>query len=422
MKRVLLGLLLLLFCSCASGPKTDASQQGLSAQDSLKAEIPKINMAKELAKLDTMLVADSPNAAAAHENFLRAMDMLEIDRIIFAELFYKRALANDPESHFLLSELIRILLRQNKIGEAFPLLKLSVQHPKTTAESFLHLARLYKENKELDSADAYYKKATDRMSENFAVQYEYSLLLEFLRDKEYERSNKELSLEYKRLSRDIKKIYDILLPQLDYPPRLMEKQIFNYHVTETKDSITADLLGEAFRANGIEYAEYGFWQAEILASMKKYSEANEVLLTIFFMHPSKELTSKLALRIANNYELMDSVTVAVIWLEQLLTQEPENHVAMNNLGYMLIDRNIDVNKGLALVDKALTYAPNEPSYLDSKAWGLYKIGKYKESLEIFEKLEASGMDEKELWLHLAKVCEALELHDRAKKYMDKARD
>ncbi|MCL2207381.1 MAG: hypothetical protein FWB90_04705 [Fibromonadales bacterium] len=420
MKSVLFGLLLLL-CSCASGLKTDA-RQGLSAQDSLKAEIPKINMAAELAKLDTMLIADFPNSAAAHENFLRALDMLEIDRIIFAELFYKRALANDPESHFLLSELIRILLKQNKTSEAFHLLKLAVQSPKATADNFLHLARLYKENKTLDSAEAYYKKATEKMSENFAVQYEYSLLLEYLRDKEYEQSDKELTLEYKRLSHEIKKIYDILLPQLDYPPRLMEKQIFNYHVTETKDSITANLLGEAFRANGIEFAEYGFWQAEILASMKKYSEANEVLLTLFFMHPSKDITSKLALRIANNYELMDSVTVAVIWLEQLLSQDRENHIAMNNLGYMLIDRNIDVNKGLALVNKALTYAPDESSYLDSKAWGLYKTGKYKEALEILEKLEASGMDEKELWLHLAKVCEALELHDRAKKYMDKARD
>jgi len=119
---------------------------------------------------------------------------------------------------------------------------------------------------------------------------------------------------------------------------------------------------------------------------------------------------------------MDSVTVAVIWLERLLTQEPENHIAMNNLGYILIDHDVDAKKGLSLVEKALTYSPGEYSYLDSKAWGLYKTGKYKEALEIFEKLEADGMDNKELWLHLAKVCEALELHERAKEYMAKIRE
>jgi len=421
MKKVLFCLLLLLLYSCAGSLKSGVAQHGSSGQKA-NAVVPKIDMAAELAKLDTMLVADSPNASAAHENFLRALDMLEINRIIFAELFYKRALANEPESYFLLSELIKILLKQGKSAEAFPLLKLAVQSPKATTENLLYVARLYRETGNLDTADIYYRKAIDRMSENYAILYEYSLLLEVLRDREYTKNNQEINQEFKRLSAEIKKIYEILLPELDYPARLLEKQLLNYQVTDTPDSVTAILFGEAFKANGIAYAEYGLLQAEILSSLKKYGEANEVLLTIFFMHPSKDLTSKLALRIANNYELMDSITVAVIWLEQLLLQDPENHIALNNLGYMLIDRNVDANKGLALVEKALTFSPDEPSYLDSKAWGLHKTGKHKEALEIFEKLEAGGMDDKELWLHLAKVCEALGLHDRAKKYMEKIRD
>jgi len=392
-------LCLLLLCSCAKPPKPETGT-GVKAQDAIKVEIPKTNIAEELAKIDTMLKADSPNVAVAHESYLRALDMMEDDKIIFAELFYKRALAHEPTSHFLLSELIKVLLRQNKKNEAFPLLKLAVQGPKATADDFLFMARLYKENENLDSAALYYKKTTEKMSGNLGVLYEYAQLLEFLRNYP-----------------ELKNIYDILLPELDYPPRLLEKQILLYQATATPDSVTAALLGEAFRANGMTHAEYGYFQAEILSSLKKYSEANEVLLTIFFMHPSDEFRSKIALKIANNYELMDSVTVAVIWLEQLLEREPENHIAMNNLGYILIDHDIDVNRGLSLVEKALSHSPDEFSYLDSKAWGLYKIGKYKEALEIFEKLEATGMNVDELWLHLAKVCEALNLHDRAKGYM-----
>jgi len=399
-------LALLFLASCASKPKPKIAQELSEAQqDSVKTEaakISKIDMAAELAKIDTMLKADSPNATVAHESYLRALDMVENDKIILAELFYKRALANEPTSHFLLDELIKILLRQNKTSEAFPLLKLAVQSPKATADDFLFMARLYKENENLDSAAHYYKKTTDKMSGNLGILYEYAQLLEFLRNYP-----------------ELKKIYDILLPELDYPPRLLEKQILLYQVTATPDSVTASLLGEAFKANGMAYAEFGYFQAEILSSLKKYSEANEVLLTIFFMHPSDEFKSKIALKIANNYELMDSVTVAVIWLEQLLTREPENHIAMNNLGYMLIDHDIDVVRGLSLVEKALSYSPEEFSYLDSKAWGLYKAGKYEESLKIFEKLEASGMNVNELWLHLAKVCEALNLHERAKGYMAK---
>jgi len=418
----LLLLSVLLLCNCAKAPGVAVEPV---VEDTAKVgvpEVPKIDMAAELAKLDTMLKADTPSVAAAHENFLRALDMMEADKIIFAELFYKRALANEPTSHFLLSELIKILLKQkkkDKTSEAFALLKLAVQAPKPTADNFLDIARLYKEHRNLDSAEVYYKKATDIMSENFSVLYEYAQLLEFLlRDSESPKEDAEL----KRLSMELKKIYDVLLATLDYPQSILDKQLFLYHMTNTPDSVTANLLGEAFKANGIAYAKYGFWQAEILASLKKYNEANEILLTIFFMHPSKEFTSRIALRIANNYELMDSVTVAVIWLERLLAQEPENHIAMNNLGYMLIDHDVDVNKGLTLVEKALTYSPEERSYLDSKAWAFYKTGKYQEALEILEKLEAEGMEDNELWLHLAKICEALNLHERAKGYMSKIKE
>jgi len=395
-KLILLIIVQIMMISCAKSPKL-ATESETSVERA--NELFRMNMAAELAKIDTMLKADTPSATVAHESYLRALDMIENDRIVFAELFYKRALAYEPTSTFLLSELIKVLLKQNKTKEAFPLLKLAVQNPKATPEDFLFMARLYKENQNLDSSAHYYKKATDRMSGNMAVLYEYAQLLEFLQNLP-----------------ELRRVYDILLAELDYPPRLLEKQLLLYHIVGAGDSATAALLGEAFSANGITYAEYGYFQAEILASLKKYSEANEVLLTIYYMHPSNEYKSKIALRIAHNYELMDSITVAVVWLEQLLAREPENHTAMNNLGYILIDRNIDAKRGLALVEKALVHVPDEFSYLDSKAWGLYKLGKYEEALKIFEKLEAGGMKANELWEHLAAVCEALKLDERAKAY------
>jgi len=399
MKKLWFGIFAIII-SCSSNPKPVVQPAAVA-----EAEIPKIDMAAELAKLDTMLKADTPSATVAHESYLRALDMMEDGKIMFAELFYKRALANEPTSHFLLDELIKILLKQNKSGEAFPLLKLAVQSPKATGDDFLFIARLYRESGTLDSAENYYKKAADKISGNLGILYEYAQLLELLQNYP-----------------ELKRVYDILLPELDYPPRLLEKQLILYDKIGVPDSVTAALLGEAFKANGIQYAEYAFLQAEILSNLKKFKEANEILLTIYYMHPSKEFTSKLALRIANNYEMMDSVTVAVIWLEQLLATEPENHTAMNNLGYMLIDRDIDVNRGLSLVEKALHYQPEESSYLDSKAWGLYKTGKYEEALKILESLEAKGMKANELWLHLAKVCEALKLNERVEAYMAKIKE
>jgi tetratricopeptide (TPR) repeat protein len=39
---------------------------------------------------------------------------------------------------------------------------------------------------------------------------------------------------------------------------------------------------------------------------------------------------------------------------------------------------------LELVDKALIISPYEYEYLDTKGWGLYKQGIYKEALEILQ--------------------------------------
>ncbi len=52
----------------------------------------------------------------------------------------------------------------------------------------------------------------------------------------------------------------------------------------------------------------------------------------------------------------------------------DNHIYQNYLGYILIDFDIDVKKGLGLVKKALEKAPNNLAYIDSLAWGQYKLG------------------------------------------------
>ena len=57
----------------------------------------------------------------------------------------------------------------------------------------------------------------------------------------------------------------------------------------------------------------------------------------------------------------------------------------NFLGYILIDKDINVKEGLKYVQKALELKPDNEEYIDSLAWGYYKLGKCKEALEIISK-------------------------------------
>jgi tetratricopeptide (TPR) repeat protein len=51
----------------------------------------------------------------------------------------------------------------------------------------------------------------------------------------------------------------------------------------------------------------------------------------------------------------------------------------------LIDKDRNINEGLALIDKLLEINPNNYGGLAIKGWGLYKLGKYKEALYYLQK-------------------------------------
>ena len=79
---------------------------------------------------------------------------------------------------------------------------------------------------------------------------------------------------------------------------------------------------------------------------------------------------------------------------------------LNYYGYLLIDHNIDPQKGIKLVKAALLKEPNSPFYLDSLAWGYYKIKKCKEAYEIMKKL-IKDTKEEEILMHYNKIKECL---------------
>ena len=79
---------------------------------------------------------------------------------------------------------------------------------------------------------------------------------------------------------------------------------------------------------------------------------------------------------------------------------------LNYYGYLLIDHDMDIKKGIKLVKEALLKEPNSPFYLDSLAWGYYKIGKCKEAKKIMKKL-VKNSKEKEILMHWKKINECL---------------
>jgi tetratricopeptide (TPR) repeat protein len=89
--------------------------------------------------------------------------------------------------------------------------------------------------------------------------------------------------------------------------------------------------------------------------------------------------------LANVYSEAGIIDQVEIYLREALALEPEDSDIKNFLAYILIDKDRNINEGLELVDKALELSPENYDMLDTKGWGLYKQGKYKEALEILQK-------------------------------------
>ena len=58
-----------------------------------------------------------------------------------------------------------------------------------------------------------------------------------------------------------------------------------------------------------------------------------------------------------------------------------NLMAMNNLAYEWIDSNRNLDKAMDLIKEVLYYVPDEPAYLDTYAWGLFKMGRYQDAIK-----------------------------------------
>ncbi len=84
----------------------------------------------------------------------------------------------------------------------------------------------------------------------------------------------------------------------------------------------------------------------------------------------------------------------------------DNHVYQNYLGYILIDFDVDINKGLDFVNKALEKAPNNLAYIDSLAWGQYKLKQCKKAYENMKKVvDSAGLNDVEIKTHWEKIKE-----------------
>ena len=78
----------------------------------------------------------------------------------------------------------------------------------------------------------------------------------------------------------------------------------------------------------------------------------------------------------------------------------DDSIYLNYYGYTLIDKDIDVQKGMKILKDALKQQPDNSYYLDSLAWGYYKNKECDKAYELMQRVvEQEGLKEPEIVEH-----------------------
>jgi Flp pilus assembly protein TadD len=117
---------------------------------------------------------------------------------------------------------------------------------------------------------------------------------------------------------------------------------------------------------------------------------------------------------------LGNIETAIRKMRRVLHQEPKNAAALNFVGYTLVEQERDLDEAGRLIRQALMLDPENPYYLDSLAWYLFKTDSREKAWKKIQKEISQIEDDPIIWEHYADIAKSLEKKEQARKGYKKA--
>ncbi len=105
-----------------------------------------------------------------------------------------------------------------------------------------------------------------------------------------------------------------------------------------------------------------------------------------------ELQLQFNLQLGDAYHSLEQFALSDQAYEAVLALDPNNPHALNNYSYFLSLRGHNLQKAKAMAGTLVAQHPDNPTYLDTYAWVLYKLKEYPEAKRLLEKAVAASSD------------------------------
>jgi tetratricopeptide (TPR) repeat protein len=135
----------------------------------------------------------------------------------------------------------------------------------------------------------------------------------------------------------------------------------------------------------------------VLVARREYREVIDVLTPLAKDVPGRakgrESDAALLLaQLAHAHTQLGEHQQAIAVLTTAVASDPLNAPALNSLGYTLADRGERLPDALRYIERALKVEPDNPSYIDSLGWALFKLGRVDEAEPHLRKAAAALPD------------------------------
>jgi tetratricopeptide (TPR) repeat protein len=194
---------------------------------------------------------------------------------------------------------------------------------------------------------------------------------------------------------------------------LLEKIVKVYMYMKKYDELIAFLQKEGEGAWGLLYTVYKY--------RKMLDKAAETAAKAYKDSADPKWLAQEAMALYEDAKKKAEVTPAVLQkfrtlFEKALKEGLKGDIYMNYYGYTLIDEDIDIDRGIELVKKAVADKAQNSYYLDSLAWGYYKKGECKKAYETMELcIDRGGLKEEEIAMHKKMIDKCMEKEKSGKR-------
>lgn len=306
------------------------------------------------------------------------------------------------------------LLRQERVEDAKAVMH-NLAKKEKSAQNLTILGSIYLYQKDYNTALKYYDTIYKQESDENSLM----MIVELL-DTHLGKTTEAISyLEtHSRLQKSSKTVYYRLIQiygknkQINGLTSTYRRLYEEFGEKEHANKVVELLLFQRNRIGAIKFLDKSGHNPQMLmdlyASNKEYNKAFEVAEKAY-----KDSSSLIFLGLMAVYQYEDAedknsekLLKSVSEKFEIVVKGLENPLFLNYYGYLLIEHDKDIQKGISLVKRALKQEPDSPYYIDSLAWGYYKLNRCKEALEVISAI-VETIDEPEVKEHYEKIQECI---------------